>query len=164
VNLDPRYLDMASLHILDLSNTNSSVATINTDQTYGGDLLLLSDVQDEVCSTFPSPYDNDYRGTNTSLPNRFDPDENVFALLPDGTYAIYDPRIILQENTLENPLMDGGGETVLRSTLHAQTGYAAVESYEGSGDYIVANDQNIVLCANEHPNFLNRGKLPLLLF
>jgi hypothetical protein len=157
---------MTEMFVLDLSEPNStSIEVINEGQTHGGDLLLQADVQDEACSTFPSPYDNDYRGADEAnpdaVPNRFDPDDNVFALLPDGTYALYDPRIILKENSLENPLMDGGGSSVLRSTLRAKSGFRPAER-AGKGEYFVANDENIVLCANEHPNFLNRGKIAVL--
>lgn len=153
------------MHILDLSDPNAtSIEAINADQTYGGDLLLQAEVQDAICDTFPSPYDNDYRGANAenpdAVPNRFDPDAPVFALLPDGSYALYDPRIILHENSLENPLLDGGGSTVLRSAIRAKDGFKAAQR-EGTDNYNVANDQNIVLCANEHPNFLNRDSCVL---
>ena len=151
------------MHILDLSDPNvTSVEPINTDQTYGGDLLLKAAVQDQVCGTFPSPYDNDYRGANAenpdAVPNRFAPDAPVFALLPDGSYALYDPRIILHENSLENPLVDGGGSVVLRSALRAKDGFKTTLRENTVDNYYVANDQNIVLCMNEHPNFLNRGE------
>ena len=161
VDLDPRYLNMTGLHLLDLSDPSvTSIATINAEQTFGSDLLLQSAVQDEVCDTFPSPYDNDYRGANDAnpeaVPNRFDPDAPVFAILPDGSYALYDPRLILHENSLESPLMDGGGGVVLRSTLRAKNGFDAAQ--RGSSSYhFTVNDENIVLCANEHPNFVNRG-------
>ena len=76
--------------------TNTSITEINTELTLGGDLLLQSDIEDDVCSTFPSPYDNDYRGADPfnlgEKPSRFNPDKPVFALLPDGSYALYDPR------------------------------------------------------------------------
>jgi hypothetical protein len=166
VDLDPRYLNYTDLHILDLSDPNkTSIEVINADQTYGGDLLLLSPVEDAICDTFPSPYDNDYRGANTenpdAVPNRFDPDVPVYALLPDGSYAIYDPRIILRENSLENPLLDGGGSTVLRSALRAKNGFKTTLRAGTIANYYVANDENIVLCANEHPNFLNRDSCVL---
>lgn len=65
-----------------------------------------------------------YRGADPNnpddIPTRFVPDKPVFAMLPDGTHAIFDSRLILHENTLENPVMDGGGHTVLRSTIRAQ--------------------------------------------
>lgn len=158
--MDPRYLNMTDLHLLDLSDS-TSIKAINVDQTYGGDLLLQTAVEDEVCDTFPSPYDNDYRGATDenpdAVPNRFDPDSPVFALLPDGSYALYDPRLILHENSLESPLLDGGGGIVLRSTL-PKNGYTAAER-GSTGQFYMTNDENIVLCANEHPNFVNRGVL-----
>jgi hypothetical protein len=153
------------LHILDLSDPNvTSIEVINADQTHGGDLLLQTEINDDICDTFPTPYDNDYRGANAenpdAVPSRFDPDAPVFAILPDGSYALYDPRIILHENSLESPLIDGGGSAVLRSTLRAKDGFKATQR-EGTNTYNVANDQNIVLCANEHPNFLNRDSCVL---
>ena len=159
--MDPRYLNMTEVHLLDLSDPSvTSITTINAQQTFGGDLLLQSAVQDDVCDTFPSPYDNDYRGADDAnpeaMPNRFDPDAPVFAILPDGSYALYDPRLILHENSLESPLMDGGGGVVLRSTVRAKNGFAAAQRGSSSYHYTV-NDENIVLCANEYPNFVNRG-------
>ena len=86
---------MTDLHVLEMT-TNTSIIEINTELTLGGDLLLQSGIEDDVCSTFPSPYDNDYRGAdpyNTeAMPSRFNPDKPVFARLPDGSYALYDPR------------------------------------------------------------------------
>lgn len=163
VNLDPRYLNMTDLHILDLSDpTVATIEAINVDQTHGSDLLLQTAVQDDICDTFPSPYDNDYRGANEenpdATPNRFNPDAPVFAVLPDGSYALYDPRIILRENTLDNPLLDGGGGVVLRSTLRAKNGFNSTQR-GSSADYSTSNDHNIVLCSNEHPNFINRGEI-----
>ena len=58
VLIDPNFISMTDLHILDLSDTNAtSVVQINVEQTYGGDWLLETAVQDEVCATFPSPYE-----------------------------------------------------------------------------------------------------------
>jgi hypothetical protein len=124
VNLDVRFVNMTGLNILDLSNLNTTVLSpINTAQTYGGDWLLKTPVQDEVCAAFPNPYDNDYRGADPfnphDIPSRFVPDKPVFAKLPDDSYALFDSRMLLKENSLENPLIDGGGNTVLRSTLRA---------------------------------------------
>ena len=51
--------------------------------------------------------------------------------------------------------MDGGGESVLRSTLRAKS-LVAHEQSGRTGNYYVFNDKNIALCANEQPNFLNQ--------
>jgi len=39
----------------------------------------------------------------------------VFAKLPDGTWLMHDPRLVLEENTLENPIFDGGGTAVIET-------------------------------------------------
>ena len=103
----------------------TDVTVINEEQTYGGDWLSLSDVDDtELCDSLPTPYDNDYRGGDTINPNdvasRFTPDKPVFAQLPDKSFVLHDTRTILHENSLESPLMDGGGASVLRSTIRSQ--------------------------------------------
>ena len=161
VNLDAGFINMTGLHILDLSDLNITVVSpINTVQTYGGDWLLKTPVQDEICATFPNPYDNDYRGADPfnpyDIPSRFDPDKPVFAKLPDDSYALFDSRMLLSENSLENPLMDGGGKTVLRSTLRANRDGLNVIKYPWADQYVVVNDHNIALCANEESNFINR--------
>ena len=78
VDLDPTFVNHTDLHILDLSNS-SSIGTINEAQTVGGDLLLQEARLDDVCSTFPSPYDNDHRGADhinpDDIPSRFVPDK-----------------------------------------------------------------------------------------
>ncbi len=157
---------MAGLHILDLSNRNATTPTpIDTEQTYGGDWLLKTPEQDEVCVTFPSLYDNDYRGADPTNPNdipsRFQPDKSVFAKLTDGTYAIFDSRLILHENSLENPVIDGGSNCVLRSTLRANRQGLKVIKYSWAEQYFVCNDHNIALCSNEMPNFLNQDNCVL---
>lgn len=157
VDLDPTFLSHADLNILDLSS--SPVTPINVEQTYGGDWLLQADVAAGVCEAFPSPYDNDYRGADPlnpdALPSRFAPDKPVFALLPDGTHALYDPRLIVQENTIENPLLDGGGDAVIRTTLRKNNFVANTMKTGNDTDYFVYNDKNIALCSNGEPNFLN---------
>lgn len=153
---------MTELHLLDLTDENSTTITpINVPQTYGGDLLLETAVNDEICGTFPNPYDNDYRGADPmnpeDVPSRFNPDQPVFAKLPDGSYALYDSRLVTVENTVENPTPDGGGKSVLRSTIRAQRdGFKARVSTSGRSEFYVFNDHNIALCNNEQPNFLNR--------
>jgi hypothetical protein len=161
VNLDAGIINMTGLHILDLSDLNTTVVSpINTVQTYSGDWLLKIPVQDELCATFPNPYDNDYRGADPfnphDIPSRFVPDKPVFAKLPDDSYALFDSRMLLGENSLENPLIDGGGKAVLRSTLRANRDGLNVIKYPWADQYVVVNDHNIALCANEEPNFINQ--------
>ena len=166
VNLDPNFINMTDLHLLDLSDHDATTVTpINTEQTFGGDWLLKTPVQDEVCATLPSPYDNDYRGADPTnpddIPSRFVPDKPVFAKLPDDTYALFDSRLILHDNSLENPVIDGGGNSVLRSTLRENRQGLSVVKYPWAEQYYVYNDQNIALCSNEQPNFLNQDNCVL---
>lgn len=102
VDLDPRFINQTELHMLDLSNAN--IRPINVDQTYEGDWLLENAItdNDDVCDTFPSPYDNDYRGRDpvnpNDIPSRFVPDQPVSVpsvcsffwglLLPLGRYLL----------------------------------------------------------------------------
>jgi hypothetical protein len=37
----------------------------------------------------------------------------VFAKLQDGTYLQWTPQLVLEENTIESPIFDGGGEVEL---------------------------------------------------
>jgi hypothetical protein len=62
--------------------------------------------------------------------------EPVFALLGDGTWLIHDPRIVLEDNTLDNPLFDGGGFNSLIS-------------------------DGVAICANAPRTFLNADKCVL---
>jgi len=153
------------LNLLDLTDQEKTPTTvINAEQTYGADWMSLSDIDDPACDTFPTPYDNDYRGADKfnpdDIPSRFDPDKPVFAQLPDGSFVIHDTRMLLHENTLENPLMDGAGPSVLRSTIRAQregivTGRNNVGPGLYSDTFYIFNDQNVALCINEQPNYIN---------
>ena len=167
VTIDPLFVNMTDLNLLDLTDDNSTTITpINVEQTYGGDLLLESAVNDTICETFPSPYDNDYRGAAPinpdDVPSRFAPDKPVFAELSDGTYALYDSRLVTVENSLEYPTPDGGGSSVLRSTIRSQRdGFKAIVQPGGRAQFYVFNDHNIALCNNEQPNFINRDNCVL---
>jgi len=122
VNLDASLADLENVYQLDLGglNTTSELVVINDEKTMGSDLLLTVDITDPKCETFPDPTDNDFRGPDDHVPyatdyfsefeaSKFTPDAPVFALLPDGTYAIHDYRLDFDENTIESPMMDGGG-------------------------------------------------------
>jgi hypothetical protein len=166
VNLDPNFVNMTDLHLLDLSEMNeTSVSPINVNQTFGGDWLLKAAVQDDACAAFPTPYDNDYRGADPrnpqDIPTRFTPDKPVFAKLPDDTYALFDSRLILHGNTVENPIIDGGGNAVLRSTLRTNRDGFKTMQFPWDEEYYVYNDHNIALCSNEQPNFINQDNCVL---
>ena len=113
------FYNKGSLHILNLSRPELNVTEINSNQTFGGDWLLETTVANNISrdpewASLPTPYDNNYRGgdpkNNPDLRAlRFDPDKPVFVLLTDRLHTLYDPCLVLRENTLENPSTDGGG-------------------------------------------------------
>jgi hypothetical protein len=119
------------LDMSDLSSTTELVV-INEERTKGSDLLLTVQIKDAVCEStdFHDPVDNDFRGPGSNFhwissypdltASKFNPDAPVFALLPDGGYAPHDYRLELDENTIENPLMDGGGGKVLATAVASQ--------------------------------------------
>lgn len=77
----------------------------------------------------------------SDTPSRFEPDKPVFAQLPDMSFALFDSRIILHENSLENPKMDGGGQTVLRSTLRARRNGIITKEYSWAEEYFVCESR-----------------------
>ena len=63
VDLDHRFIDHGGINLLDLSDQDKTpTMVINEEQTNGADWLLLNDTDSAVCNSFPTPYDNDYRG------------------------------------------------------------------------------------------------------
>ena len=93
------------------SNTDSSdwVAHIDNQATYhqvtDTDYLLVHGIngtgEEEKCQSIPAIMKED------DLP--------VFAKLPDGTYLVWTPQLIMEENTPGNNIADGGGEVQLVS-------------------------------------------------
>ena len=155
VKLDFDYIIESEVLLLDLSGLTpeSDILTLNSERTLGSDLLLNVLISnDPKCLTFPDPNDNDFRGSDinhnslgvphgnpypypTYSCSKFNPDAPVFALLPDGGYAIHDLRVRLRANTIDDPLMDGGGAAVLKA---AQGG-----------------EKQVVYCANAAMNPFN---------
>ena len=140
VNIDPNFVNETTLHQLDLTSYN--ITALSTDggaspgSTGGGVWQLFEDVSDSAaaCETLPSPLDNDYRdasdqeiGTISGQVKQinwgesavFNLDRPIFGRLPGGGYAIFDPYLLLQENSLNTPMDDGGGTATLASATKA---------------------------------------------
>jgi hypothetical protein len=129
VHLDSKFVDSSNLHELDLAS--NSLTALDTTSS---NLLLNTQVVSPTCNEIADPEDathksfyNDCRkGTSGDcdhyLMNAWrNPTKPVFGQLLDDSYVLYDTRLELDENTIENPLLDGGGGKVLRSTFVAQT-------------------------------------------
>lgn len=83
--------------VLNLLNISGSLQVIDEKLTQGEEIINTLPLTDELCNTLSDITEEG--------------DEPVHGLLPDGSYMLFDPRLDLQENTVENPLPDGGGMT-----------------------------------------------------
>ena len=73
-------------------------------------------------------------------------DKPIFAKLPGDLWALHDFRTILFENTLDNPLMDGGGAVMNRA--------ARLRPTEDGGEELSLT----VRCSNTDRNIFNEDK------
>eukprot|EP00957_Ditylum_brightwellii_P189431 14418472-Ditylum_brightwellii.AAC.1 len=85
----------------------------------------------------------------------FNLDPPIFGKLPDDSFAVFDPYLLLQENTVENPIPDGGGATTLQSaTIAEDKNFEVVFERDGVNDgdgYIQDNDAEGYI----YPGFLS---------
>ena len=160
VNLDPRFVQHTELNILDFTDNGTTPVLAIDAERLGNDWLSLSEVDNPACEALPTPYDNDYRGADEVNPDdtasRFEPDKPIFARLPDRSFALYDMRMIMHENTLEDPLMDGGGASVLRSTMRSQRDGIITKKYPWNEEYYICTcvRSSSLLLALSHGSFL----------
>lgn len=133
VHLDFNFVDSTTYHELDLKN--STLIPLDIRYSNGSSLLLDNDIDSATCSDIPDPQDATHKSfgydcNDLKFPGDCDhykmnswrhPIEPVFGKQQDGTYLLYDSRLQLDENTIENPLIDGGGNKVVASTFVANT-------------------------------------------
>jgi hypothetical protein len=101
--------------ILLLDLTDADLAPIDNtpyDSVYWSSLEDISDyilLQTEFVSNECSSLASSALGTN------YKPGKTIFGKLENGQYVVYDPRLVLKENTAENPLPDGGGASAIET-------------------------------------------------
>ena len=85
--------------ILSLSEVEEqSFEIVNNEATNGAQIVLTSnDLSDEQCASFPTFYNQ----------------QETILIVVNGTWYMNDPGVVLEENTVDNPLVDGGGEIAL---------------------------------------------------
>ncbi len=88
-------------YVLDLSSVEDQLTPIDEFLTGGEEFILPPALEGDICEAIP-PVQDPF-------------DEQIFGKLADGTFLIFDPRLDLQENTPESPVMDGGKEKQLDS-------------------------------------------------
>lgn len=64
-------------------------------ESAGQHFILANGLEDDICSMLPDVHD--------------EKEPPVFGQMPDGTWLQFDPHVDVEENTVENPLPDGGG-------------------------------------------------------
>jgi hypothetical protein len=148
VNLDPRFVDMDSLFLLDMSSLDTTTEIVEIEKNSSEAALqqtpyalyLLKKpggmLGDEHCNIFPDPALNDVSN----------PDQPVFGKLPNGKYVIHDYYQKTNDNTLNNPIMDGG---VSNYESYAEKNPAITSDIEFSG------------CANRPQDVFNENNCKL---
>ena len=121
----------------DLPNLSDAAWTtsVNDEQDVyksvtGYDFQLVSGITDAKCMDVP------FSAEEGNAP--------VFAKLQDGTYLQWTSQLVLEENTIENPIFDGGGE---------------VEQYTD-----VSSLDHFLLCVPNHHDCINIVHSQMLLF
>lgn len=83
-------------NVLLLPNVSADVLEqIDEVHSRGGEYILFPGLSDSLCDQL-----------NDVTEER---DAPVFGQLPDGSWLQFDPSIVLEENTVESPIPDGGG-------------------------------------------------------
>ena len=102
---------VSGIPLIDLNGAKlSPIDNVQYDSSYWtsleatDDYILTEDFNSPACASLPSPY-----GKSDAAPG-----PTIFGVL-NGMYLVYDPRLVLERNTVENPLMDGGGTAVVET-------------------------------------------------
>ena len=82
--------------VLSLPDVSAGILEhIDTTRSDGGEYILRNGLNDDLCNSL-----------NDVTEER---DPPVFGQLPDGSWLQFDPRLKLEENTIDAHLPDGGG-------------------------------------------------------
>jgi hypothetical protein len=107
LNLD----GVSGITLIDLNGAIfSPIDNVQYDSSYwtsleaADDFILSEDFNSPACASLPSPY-----GRSGGAPG-----PTIFGFV-NGMYLAYDPRLVLETNTIENPLSDGGGTAVIET-------------------------------------------------
>jgi len=79
----------------------STYSFVDNGNNRNGDIVIGSDVDDLLCASLPDIVDEG--------------DPPIFGKMDDGSMWVFDPRLILESNTVESPLQDGGGAVSLET-------------------------------------------------
>ena len=183
---------MGSPHILDFSSFTDDFTDIGYSpmaDTPDNSVKIFTKTDyyttnDAACKALPDPDEADFRSKGWEyspyyegqrhpdwgdLSSRSVLDQPVFALI-DGKYYIHDRRFTPLENTINDPLPDGGGQQTIDSVFKevnlddvgAQEDLTIIDDDENprTGSTISGNEQAI-FCSNSEPNVFNEANCKL---
>jgi hypothetical protein len=141
----PNGFNMTSLSWIDISTLDNSteIVNINPERTHDSSWLLqtnLSTCQDANGAEFPDPAGLAYIDLRSTGRGKYNLDKPIFAKLPGSKWALHDFRTEFVENTVNNPLEDGGGGALKRAA-------------RGAGEIDL-----ITRCSNVQRNVFNDGQ------
>jgi len=88
-------------YVLTVPVASGILRPIDVSSTNGDEFLLTLPLNDSRCSDIPYVVD----------PN----EPPIVGALSDGSWMQFDPRLYLEDNTLQNPIADGGGQDAIHS-------------------------------------------------
>ena len=139
----------AGLSWIDLSTVTvpTELKNINVDRTHDSNWLLKKDLDtcnDEAGNPFPDPAGLAAYDLSSTGRGKYNLDKPIFAILPgENKWALHDLRVLFQGNTIEQPLMDGGGNAMQRAAR------------SGDNDDGNPNTDLVTLCSNTQRNIFN---------
>jgi len=129
------------LNVLNLPNVSiGTLEHIDELRSHGGEYILVNGLSDDLCDQL-----------NDVTEER---DPQVFGKLPDGSWLLFDPRMLLEENknTPESHIPDGGG--LVRSLTGDQTKCANVPRTFLNEDQCSLSDSTMACGSAGTPNLL----------
>lgn len=109
-----------TLSWIDLTTLSSSqLILINLERTHNSTWLVAKDLHtctDENGNEIPNPAGLAYTDYSSLGRGKYNLDPSVFAKFPNDKWALHDPRTVFTENTIKEPLADGGGSYVKRAS------------------------------------------------
>ncbi len=95
VYFDDNTKKMLTNPVVPLPAIGDGLEVIDTHKKSNGqEFILVNGLDDAVCRQLPDIH--------------YETEEAMFGQLPDGTWLQFDPHFDVMENTVENPLADGG--------------------------------------------------------
>ena len=125
-------------YVVNIPNISGSLQVIDTERSDDQELINTVALDDELCDTLSDITE--------------DGDAPVHGKLDDGSFVLFDPRLVLQENTVANPESDGGG--LIKSMTGDLTKCANVPRTFLNKDFCVLSNSATACSSSTAPDLL----------